>query len=375
MRPQTRESPFIRHANAILVAVVLLACFGLDIAVTAAYHFWKHGTMHVVQGIWKVRIPSELFHHSLAPNVHVSSARWGPLRHDISTNSLGFKDKTMREVSLESSRPRIVFMGDSFTEGIGINYEKTFVGLVEATLAKDQIEVLNAAVASYSPLIYYRKTKHLLEDRGLQFTHMLVGLDISDIRDEAELYDFQDGSVIRHDDAFLKTEAWINTYTVGSRKLLAIGLYLWAWVTQDPEFTRTEDERRYGVQLRPSLWTIDRSLFAEFGEPGLKKARYHMDMLYDLLRQQGIGLTLLVYPWPDQILHKDSDSIQVRFWRNWADQHSVKLINLFPDFIHPEEDPKKIIRKYYIEGDSHWNEEGHQIVARRILKELRAIQE
>jgi hypothetical protein len=44
----------------------------------------------------------------------------------VFTDSLGFKDASRRAVP---DRRRILFIGDSFTEGVGLPYEQTFVGL------------------------------------------------------------------------------------------------------------------------------------------------------------------------------------------------------------------------------------------------------
>lgn len=44
--------------------------------------------------------------------------------------------------------------------------------------------MLNAAVSSYSPIIYWRKIQHLIEDRKLDFDALFVFLDLSDPQDE-----------------------------------------------------------------------------------------------------------------------------------------------------------------------------------------------
>ena len=51
-------------------------------------------------------------------------------------------------------------------------------------------------------------------------------------------------------------------------------------------------------------------------------------------------------------------------------KRSILFIDLFPDFIPIGQDPKEVIRKYFIPGDLHWNEEGHRLVARRFLETL-----
>ena len=96
-----------------------------------------------------------------------------------------------------------------------------------------------------------------------------------------------------------------------------------------------------------------------------------MDKLYRLTQQHDIPMTIAVYPWPDQIMHHDLDSLQVRFWNDWGSDHSVVCINFFPDFIQPGIEPKQILERYFLEGDVHWNERGHQLIAGQFLKGLK----
>ena len=81
-----------------------------------------------------------------------------------------------------------MFIGDSVTEGIFLNYEDTFVGLIDKYFEKKNIQVLNAGVATYSPSIYFAKINYFLE-QGLKFDELVVFIDISDIVDEAIWYD------------------------------------------------------------------------------------------------------------------------------------------------------------------------------------------
>ena len=47
------------------------------------------------------------------------------------------------------------------------------------------VEVLNAAVVSYSPVIHARKLRHLLVDLGLEVDEVVVLLDVSDTKNDA----------------------------------------------------------------------------------------------------------------------------------------------------------------------------------------------
>ncbi|MEA2759151.1 MAG: hypothetical protein QOH65_1764, partial [Methylobacteriaceae bacterium] len=125
----------------------------------------------------KFRIASPVYGHTLAPN-YTGDDEWGTTRATIFTNSFGLKDATMRDVPLRSDRKRVLFLGDSYTEAIGLSYEDSFVGQFAAALP--QLDVLNGGVGSYSPSIYYAKTAYLL-GAGLQIDEVIVYIDVSDI--------------------------------------------------------------------------------------------------------------------------------------------------------------------------------------------------
>jgi hypothetical protein len=54
-------------------------------------------------------------------------------------------------------------------EGNGVEWEKTFTGIIENRLKDKNIEVLNAGVSSYAPRFYFKKVQYLIEEVGLRF--------------------------------------------------------------------------------------------------------------------------------------------------------------------------------------------------------------
>ena len=356
-----------RHPKKILFLFVLVTICLLDLFCTGVYHLIKCGTIHKYGGQRALSEKSSVFHHTLKPRVHLEDFRWAGRTYPVSTNSLGFKDRAVREVPLTASRYRILFMGDSFTQGIGCEYDKTFVGLIGSALARNDIEVLNGGVVLYSPAIYFKKTEYLVSRVGLRFDHLVVFLDISDIHDEAKVYDIRDGRVVWIAGGGPAAMAFLYEYTTIPRNILGLVSRLKAKLTNAPNADRTEEDKRYGINDYQSLWTVDPAAYSGYGEVGLQRAKNHMSLLAGLLKRHRIGMTLVVYPWPDQIVRHDLDSIQVNVWRDWAAEHSVHFINLFPDFIKPQQDPKAVIRRCFIPSDIHWNEEGHRLVAARFL--------
>ena len=134
----------------------------------------------------KHALKDELFHHKYERNISkkIETKEYGS--YHLYTNSLGFRDSNIKNIKLKSDySERIVFIGDSFTEGILLNFEDTFVGIIKKELEKKNIEVLNAGIQSYSPSIYLNKIKYLIEKEKLEFDKLIVFIDISDFEDES----------------------------------------------------------------------------------------------------------------------------------------------------------------------------------------------
>jgi hypothetical protein len=368
LKPHPKPNRFENHAKKTLFLGFLLFVLVLDFGLTGAYHLFKYGTIHKYADRKALRAASPVFHHTLKANHQHSAEKWGHISHSLSTNSLGFKDRAPREVPLSSTQYRILFMGDSFTEGVGYEYEKTFVGQLDEALKKYEVDILNAAVGSYSPTIYFKKTEYLLETVGLEFDHLIVFLDISDIQDEKEMYDIRDGKVVWLGGQDSKIKDFIFEYTGFLKNIWTLMLNIQHHITPDPESLRTEEEIKYGINRHRSLWTVREDIYAAFGQGGLAKADRYMNKLYQLIQSHKLEMSIAVYPWPDQIFNNDLESIQVQFWREWAKKHSVAFFNFFPIFILSEGNPKDILKQYFIQGDVHWNEKGHLLIAKNFLE-------
>ena len=118
-------------------------------------------------------------------------------------------------------------------------------------------------------------------------------------------------------------------------------------------------------------WTTDMRICNKYGTNGLVLMKKYMDKLLKLLRDNHIGLTIAIYPWPAQVWYEDLDSIQVKEWEKWGFANNVKVINYFPDFVRKGLSNLKkheILKKYYFHADPHFNEEGHKVLAQKFLE-------
>src|SRR5262245_19555281 len=66
---------------------------------------------------------SPIFHHGLRPMMQVHG-RVGSAIYPFNTNSLGMVDATARRIEPRASGCRVLVIGDSFTEGFGVGWDK-----------------------------------------------------------------------------------------------------------------------------------------------------------------------------------------------------------------------------------------------------------
>jgi len=353
-----------------LVVLVVLLAVGLDILGGLIYSVVIQAKQRGVAPDSKKRellAQNEYYHHGLLPNKSVEGISWGNRRYSIYTNSLGFRDASTRGIDPASDKCRILFIGDSFTFAVGVDYRESFVGIIQNRLASGDIDVLNAAAESYSPVIYYRRIDDLLSQQRLRFDEAVVFLDIGDAEDEAYFYRIDENNNVVSKEANWLAEAQFEESGPQSTARRIVGfirdhtvLFRFVWMNIRLRYALPRTD------LKRSLWTLDKALYDEYGGSGLDKMQESMGRLRQLLAKHGIALTIAVYPWPDQIVHRDLDSVHVRFWRKWAEANGVGFFNLFPAFIDGP-DPEDTLRKYYIKGDVHWNEAGHKLVAEKFV--------
>lgn len=354
-----KTNRFEKHKKLTLVIFVLVMALALDFAAGAIF---LTRPPEVVD-----RIPNAYYNHDLKP-MWSNTESWGAGPYLLTTNHLGFKDRSMRTIPLDAGRRRILFIGDSFTEGIGIPFDRTFVGRIQNELDAQGVDVLNAGVASYAPKLYYFKTKYLLE-HGLKFDELAVFIDLSDVQDEIAYLDWKpttpDAFRFRWDkfthkvDRFFEHHSLIYLHSLrplllgeGKRQLRA---FLFGGGRVTPE------EAKY-IADRGS-WTFDDTVYNEWGKEGVDLALKNMQQLYELCKEHGIKMSVAVYPWPITILHKDLNSRQVSIWQNFAKERSLDFYNFFPAFIATTTPVDQELATYYLPGDTHWTSPGHQVIA------------
>ena len=270
---------------------------------------------------------------------------------------------------LQSAAHRILLIGDSFAEAIGQPFEASFAGMLAQAGDKrpDKVEILNAGVASYSPSIYYKKVRYLL-DRGLKFDEVVLLSDSSDVEDEATSYFCIDDDPKYHafctapagavPSAAAKRDFLIDHFAITNRARILVK----RWVQSNLGNRRRaidSDHNRIG-------WTTenpDPARYQPLGvDGGIARSRQNMTKLSDLLANRGIPLTIVVYPWAQQIAQNDRDSRQIALWRDFCPKRCKAFVDLFPVFFAAADRDKDWYEHLYILGDDHFSAAGNRMM-------------
>ena len=355
--------------NSLLVLYCLLLFLGFDFLYSAFTRGQERERI--------ARVADPVYDHGLVPNFDGYDV-WGEARYRFFTNSLGFKDGAVREVPLKASSRRILLMGDSFTEAIGIPYQDTFFGLLNRAAQEraQKVEFLDGGVASYSPSIYYRKIKYLL-DLGLQFDEVVLLSDSSDVEDEATSY-----FCIDEDPKYqkfcheppgtyppaspLKQDFFVDHFVVTNRVRISLKRWIQSLSGNRRRAVERDHERIGWATPNPDL-----SRYRPLGiEEAVERSVQNMGKLSDLLASRGIPLTIVVYPWAQQIAQNDRDSRQVRIWRDFCPTRCKAFIDLFPAYFAIADRDKDWYEHLYIIGDDHFSVAGNRVLYEELAKRL-----
>lgn len=329
---------------AVIVAVTLMVDY---LMLATVFAQWKRNWADAATAYTEAYIHTP-WHHDLAPNQD-SMRPWGKTLYHFRTDRFGFRTGDCAPGDADKGKPAIFAVGDSFTEGLGVAYEDTFVGLMACEASRQGRAVWNLGVMSFSPVIYYRKIKAAAETLGVTPAELYIFLDLSDIMDEALVYSIgKDGRI-----EMTTSYHWFNTgqFLLGNFATFRLLYDLWL---------RLPFGAAAPYEHRRARWSLDPDLMQEWGRLGLKRAGENMDKIVELCREWKCRITLIVYPWPDNVAAGDRDSIQVRHWQQWAAGRNVRFVDGFAPFFREPADVAR--RKYFIQGDAHFTSQGHHLL-------------
>jgi len=340
------------------------------------------------------RIKSYFYHHDLRPMASFYD-HWGYERYKIYTNNLGFKDKSNRKI--EFNVRNLLFIGDSFTEGVGLKYGETYVGIIENELKKkySNIEVLNAGVQSYSTSIYLSKIYHLIERKKLPITDIVVMISGGDVFDDAYKYkDVSKEFILNHVDQ--KNKAIISIINFYKSNTLTYQLIsritppkvipeliksLFENKSKSTNYTEQEEklfqisnseiDQMNFMNLKDYSYLYSEQEFNDWGKKAIDQSIDNLERIIKISKKNNINLNVLYIFEPILILKHPKEK-QLNYLLSKLkdlEKNNVK-VNFIRDYYYNFENKYDAYRNLFFINDIHWNKRGNSFVAKEILNKI-----
>ena len=317
------------------------------------------------------------YDHDLKKNLNVF---YGNITYKLCTDKNGFRT-FCDNVSNSNKIYDIALIGDSFTEGVGLKYENTFAGILTKKIGIER--VANLGVSSFSPSIYFLKLNELI-NQGYTFKEVIVFVDQSDLVDELLCYKFTGDKIVRRK-SFNKC---INAGVINADEKLKgffenyLRLSLEIFILSKNFLIKKDilEKKPTSLQINSprSKWTYqyDKNIYNNFELQEAQKLLINrMDLVHSLLKENNIEMSLAVYPWPGTLYYDKADNIYFKMWEEFCYKKCKHFFDFNKIFFNKLKKlgTNKVITKYYIEGDFHFNKEGSEIIAGEFLKQYKKI--
>ena len=358
---------------------ILLVLFGLIFSLLLSevcLRIWTPSSLLYKQ----VRQSDPILHHSFKPSAWYIE-RKEEFEVEVRTNSLGLRD---REYGQEIAGAfRIIVLGDSFTEGVGVDLDSTYPKQLEDALnvlsGNHKFVVFNFGIAGYSPILEYL----ILEQKGMALHPDLVILsyDMTDVQEdvlyaEDAVFD-STGAPIRVNPS-LPDFGQATRFPRGAFKtFLQENLFTYPLVVNAFERTNTPSLLERG-NIHASRFTHTIDSTAEPWKQYFDQSESYVKLIHHLCSRNNIRFLLSVFPrghqvnaleWVEGRKYWGLDSTVVNsaifsslaHFAQMEGMHYLDMTLAFRSRSHGE---------LYYPVDGHWTAAGHRVAADTLLRFL-----
>jgi len=289
------------------------------------------------------------------------------------TDDYGLRVGDQNKIKQETKK-NIFLFGDSFTFGVGLEYEDTFAGILESNLP--QYNFYNFAVGSYSPTVHlYRLNKAL--DAGLSPEKIILFLDLTDVIDESQrwFYDKNLKSPIRPEERVNKRKNFFQQNFKLSNEIINISRYSLGVVKN--KISNLRDINKgvktsiQGQFTYTNLNNLDKRFWKKNDfEKGLKNIRFNISEISKISKKINAEFFIAVYPWAETLYYGQEYFNWVNFAKDICNKNKCKTIDSFPIFQQYKQKNKDWSSKLYFIGDEHFNKQGAKLLANAVLMKI-----
>ena len=340
-----------------------------------------------LENIYKTDLENRVFNkdykYTFKPNVEFKS-RYNDFLYTVKTNNFGFRDKDIKDVEIKNKL--IFFAGDSFLEGVGLDYENTLLGHLDKYNNHNNT-YLNSGVGSYSPYIYKKKIISFLENnRDLKLDRVVVLLDKSDPLDDKS-YLSEPNLFYKNDNARTYKKNLSERF-ISLAFLKILGSYL--------DEKRRDLKYRYIIskKYKTNFFKLNnkqiiayksikgrRSLISYYDqsdkwENQTKKfllfSFKHLKEIELFLFNKNIEFDVFLYPWPFELANNKVRKNYLNFINDINKKFNLNIHSCYDYFLKEDVlEQLDLIGNSFLYGDFHYNSQGYKILANCIKDKIK----
>lgn len=332
------------------VSLFFLVKLGFLNMITPTYNLPEYGYFSPVR--------SNLFGYQHQPNSTYKINK-SCFTTEYSFNSLGFRDN---EHAKSSNRPRVMVIGDSFMEGLGVSEDQRLSSLLEK---ETNIEHLNFAMSNKGTCQEFI----IYDSIASKFQHDVVLWSIFPQNDLSD-----DDPTVKDEDNI--APCWSGNYP---------NYELTFFPKQAPQIKRKSFLKRFLKNYTYSynaLFLLKESLkkqkdykpigYFDYSKSQLDRVKYSILKLKEAAKNKKI--VIICIPSHLELAYsydpKNQQTIENELME-FCSQLDIEFIGLYPYF----KQSKSTVEDLYLECDSHWNPFGHKKTMEILLKESETYKE
>jgi len=294
---------------------------------------------------------------------------------NIITDELGLRVGKNKKPKVSSNKNIFIF-GDSFTYGVGLEYEKTYVGLIEKQLPN--YNVYNLAVGSYSPSVHLYRLKNFL-DKKIIPQKILLFLDLTDIIDESERWIYKKNTNeirLTYDHLSYNSKNKDNFIKKNFKILNNVASYINYNLRNFRQKINLENNKKIKTSIQGSFtYTKKENLDSRFWKKnsfskGISLIEDSLIEISRLSKKNDTEFYLVIYPWAETLEYGQKEYNWSEFARNICLKIDCKLIDLIPEFQKFKDINKNWLTELYFLNDEHFNESGANFLYKNIIRYL-----
>ncbi len=302
-------------------------------------------------------------HHPILGWYHIRNHRavleTNELRVELHTNSAGFRGRREYTKERVPGVKRILFLGDSFVFGFGVEDSQVFTARVESE--KPDYELINLGVAGYGIDQIYLSYREL--GREYQSDYVFIGIFYEDFWRATRA--FADSGHAKP--YFMLTKE-------GELELKNVPVPL-PYTLKENQFPITfernvlenilENSRVY-LAVRKGLIKLARNLRLIDPDmtPEWRLGRAILKQLLREIRNDGAEAIFFIMPSEYWATNKKPTSL-ARSLHRFSEKEQVRMLDTTPYFFKAVQ--TEGIERYFIPGDGHWSAEGHRIASLLVI--------